>query len=68
VVVRVWIRIVNRDTGRNKVLRVLVNGGAESDEPVVVVDKSVAEELELSLEDMDIVEVELASTVTHNYI
>ena len=67
-VVRVRIRIVNRGTGKDRVLRVLVNGGAESYEPVIVVDKSIAEELGLSLEVMDIVEVELASTVTHNYI
>lgn len=67
-VVRVMVRIINEELGKSKVLKVLVNGGAESEEPVIAVDEATAKELELSLSDMDVIEVELASGATHNYI
>jgi len=45
-----------------------VNSGAESEEPVIVVDKSVAEVLGFSHEDFNVIEVELASGRGHAYI
>jgi hypothetical protein len=47
---------------------VLVNGGAESDEPLVVVDPDIASKLGISGEELDVIEVELASGTTHSYI
>lgn len=49
-----------------KTFIVLVNGGAESDEPVIVLRPEDAEELGLSPNSFDIIEVELASGKTHN--
>ncbi|PVU72012.1 hypothetical protein DDW08_03275 [Vulcanisaeta sp. SCGC AB-777_J10] len=46
----------------------LVNGGAESEVPVIAVTPSIARDIGLSIDDMDLIEVELASGVTHNYI
>jgi len=66
--VRVRVRISFERTGKSAVLVVLVNGGAESDEPVVAVEPEVAEELGFTLEDFELVEVELASGKTHNLI
>jgi hypothetical protein len=65
-VVRVRIRIT--DEGKSIVIKVLVNGGAESDEPLVVVDPNIASKLGISSEELDVIEVELASGTTHNYI
>ena len=65
-VVRVKVRL---SRGSNvKELAVLVNSGAESEEPTVVVDKDVAELLGFNLDDLDVVEVELASGKTHSFI
>jgi len=65
-VVRVRVRIT--DGGKSVVVKVLVNGGAESDEPLVVVDLDIASKLGISSEELDVIEVELASGTTHNYI
>jgi hypothetical protein len=65
-VVRVKVRIT--DGGKSVVVKVLVNGGAESDEPLVVVDLDIASKLGISSEELDVIEVELASGTTHNYI
>ena len=46
----------------------LVNGGAESEVPVIAVTPSIARDIGLNIDDMDLIEVELASGVTHNYI
>ncbi|MCX8204991.1 MAG: hypothetical protein N3H31_05015 [Candidatus Nezhaarchaeota archaeon] len=67
-VVRVRLRISDPRCSRSVATRALVNSGAESEEPVVVVDLPVARELGLELEGMDVIEVELASGVTHCYI
>ncbi len=67
-VVRVLVRIKNEENNRSITLRVLVNGGAESDEPIVVVSPREAEMLGISMDELDIVEVELASGYTHSYI
>jgi len=66
--VRVRIRILNEIKEKEKVLTVLVNGGAESEEPVIVISKEDALDLGLSLGDFEVVEVELASGKTHNLI
>lgn len=65
-VVRVRIRVSHG--GRSVTAVVLVNSGAESDEPTVVLRPEVAEELGLTLDSFDIVEVELASGRTHSLI
>ncbi len=46
---------------KSKVLVVLVNGGAESEEPVIALRPEEAEELDLSIDNFDLIEVELAS-------
>jgi len=66
--VRVRLRIVREGSGRSWELIALVNGGAESEEPVVVVDPEVAESLGFSINDFELIEVELASGKTHNLI
>ncbi|MHB9301878.1 hypothetical protein [Thermofilum pendens] len=43
----VRVRLVNEEAGRSVVVRVLVNGGAESEEPVVAVTPDVAREVGL---------------------
>ena len=65
-VVRVKVKIINEKKGRSKELVVLVNSGAESEEPVVVVNSEIAKEL--GIEDFDIIEVELASGRTYNLL
>ncbi len=67
-VVRVRVRLINESTGRSSEIIVLVNGGAESEVPVIAVTPSIARDIGLDLDDMDLIEVELASGVTHNYI
>jgi hypothetical protein len=54
--------------GKEKALTVLVNGGAESEEPVIVVKPEDARDLGFTPEDFDIIEVELASGITQNLI
>jgi hypothetical protein len=60
--------LINESTGRSSEIIVLVNGGAESEVPVIAVTPSIARDIGLSIDDMDLIEVELASGVTHNYI
>ena len=67
-VVRVRVRLINESTGCSSEIIVLVNGGAESEVPVIAVTPSIARDIGLSIDDMDLIEVELASGVTHNYI
>ena len=64
--VRVRIRIKANE--KNKVLTVLVNGGAESEEPVIVIKPADARDLGLNINDFELIEVELASGITHNLI
>lgn len=64
--VRVRIKVTWKN--KAKTFIVLVNGGAESDEPVIVLRPEDAEELGLLLNNFDIIEVELASGKTHNLI
>jgi hypothetical protein len=64
--VRVRVR-VSRGS-REKALTVLVSGGAESEEPVIVVKPEDAKDLGFTPEDFDIIEVELASSITQNLI
>lgn len=64
--VRVRVRVSRGD--RSKAVVVLVNNGAESEEPVIVLRPEDAEELGLPLSDFDVVEVELASGRTHGLI
>lgn len=64
----VRIRLIRELAGKSKSLVVLVNGGAESDEPVVVIDPAVAGDLRFSEDDFELIEVELASGKTHNLI
>jgi len=66
--VRVKIKIRNDTNGRETTLRVLVNGGAESEEPIVVITPDIAKELGINVDNLEIVEVELASGYTHSYI
>ena len=68
VAVRVKVRIVRECSGASKSLVVLVNGGAESEEPVIVVDPETATDLGFSISDFELIEVELASGKTHNLI
>jgi hypothetical protein len=65
-VVRVRVRISWGGKTRNVV--VLVNGGAESEEPVVVLRPEDVEELGLPLDSFDVVEVELAVGRTQSLI
>lgn len=65
-VVRVKVGVAWRS--KAKTFIVLVNGGAESDEPVIVLRPEDAEELGLLPNSFDIIEVELASGKTHNLI
>lgn len=44
----------------------VVNGGAESEEPIIALRPEDAEDLGLSLNNFDVIEVELASEKTHN--
>lgn len=64
--VRVRLRL--RNNGKEITIVALVNGGAESEEPVVVITPQMANELGLNINEMGIIEVELASGTTHNYI
>jgi len=66
--VRVKVRITREKTGKNHTLVVLVNSGAESEEPVIAVTRDVAYKLGFTQNDFDIVEVELASGKTYNLI
>lgn len=66
--VRVSVRLINEGTGNNAEVVVLINGGTESEVPIIVVTLGVARYLELNLNDMDEVDVELASVTTCNYI
>ncbi len=66
--VRVKLRISRRDKNISETLIVLVNGGAESEEPVIAVTPDTALKLGFSLNDFELVEVELASGKTHNLI
>jgi hypothetical protein len=65
-VVRVRVGISWGGKTRNVV--VLVNGGAESEEPVVVLRPEDVEELGLPLDSFDVVEVELAVGRTQSLI
>jgi predicted aspartyl protease len=66
-VVRVKLRVSRGN--RAKIVTVLVNSGAESEEPVVVLRPEDAVELGFSLRsDFDIIEVELASGKTQCFI
>jgi len=65
-VVRVRVRV--SFGGSSKTVVVLVNGGAESEEPVIALRPEDAEDLGISLSSFDIIEVELASGKTHNLI
>lgn len=68
-VVRVKVKIKSLSTGKSKDEVVLVNSGAESEEPVVVVDEAVAKELGVwPPENAEVVEVEEASTRGQAYI
>jgi len=67
-VVRVRVRLINEGTEHNVEVIMLVNGGAESEIPVVVVTPDIATDLGLDLSNMDLIDVELASGVTRNYI
>ncbi len=66
--VRVRVRIRNEAVGRGVVVRVLVNGGAESEEPIVAITPREAELLGIRSEDLEVVEIELASGYIHSYI
>jgi len=52
-IVRVSVRLINEGTENNAEVVVLINGGAESEVPIIVVTPSVARYLELNLNDMD---------------
>ncbi len=67
-VVRVNVKIVNEDKNRECIVTVLVNSGAESEDPVIVIDSEIAKRLEIDFNDLELIEVELASGKTHNYI
>lgn len=66
--VRVKVRVVSERAGKAENLVVLVNSGAESEEPIIVVGPETAEELGFSIDDFELIEVELASGKTHNLI
>lgn len=67
-VVRVKVRIMRESSNKSKEVVVLVNSGAESEEPVIVVDTKTAKFLGFSIDDFDLIEVELASGKTHSFI
>jgi len=67
-VVRVKLRIVNERNSVSKELVVLVNGGAESEEPVVVITPSDARDIGLETCNFELIEVELASGKTYSLI
>lgn len=67
-VVRVRVRIARESSSKSVEVAVLVNSGAESEEPVVVVYPEVAEALGFSISEFDLIEVELATGKTHNLI
>jgi glycosyltransferase involved in cell wall biosynthesis len=50
------VRVRITDGGRSVVVKVLVNGGAESDEPLVVVDPDIASKIGIPGEELDVVE------------
>jgi NifB/MoaA-like Fe-S oxidoreductase len=54
--------------GKSRTVVVLVNGGAESDEPVIALRPEDVEDLGIPLNSFDVIEVELASGKTHNLI
>jgi len=62
------VRVRITDGGKSVVVKVLVNGGAESDEPLVAVTPDIASELGISDEELDVIEVEHALGTTHGYI
>ena len=64
----VRVRVKISRGSREKTLIVLVNSGAESEEPVVVVSPRDAIDLGFNLEEFDVVEVELASGKTQGLI
>jgi hypothetical protein len=66
VAVRVKVRVSHGN--RSKVVTVLVNGGAESEEPVIVLRPEDALELGTSLENFDVIEVELATGISRSLI
>lgn len=66
--VRVRVRLINESIGRGSEIIVLINGGAESEVPVIAMTPSIARDIGLNIDEMDLIEVELASGVTHNYI
>jgi hypothetical protein len=51
------VRVRITGGGKSVVVKVLVNGGAESDEPLVVVDPDIASKLGISGEELDMIEV-----------
>ncbi|MCC6017271.1 MAG: hypothetical protein LM583_03190 [Desulfurococcaceae archaeon] len=65
-VVRVRVRVLWG--GKSRTVVVLVNGGAESDEPVIALRPEDVEDLGIPLNSFDVIEVELASGKTHNLI
>lgn len=65
---RVRVRIVNEESNASKELIVLVNGGAESYEPVVAITPSDARDIGLEMDDSELIEVELASGRTYALI
>jgi hypothetical protein len=52
----------------SRIVVVLVNGGAESEEPVIALRPEDIEDLGIPLNNFDVVEVELASGKTYNLI
>ena len=65
-VVRVRVRVLWG--GKSRTVVVLVNGDAESDEPVIALRPEDVEDLGIPLNSFDVIEVELASGKTHNLI
>jgi hypothetical protein len=66
VAVRVKVRVSHGS--RSKVVTVLVNDGAESEDPVIVLRPEDALELGTSLENFDVIEVELATGISRSLI
>jgi len=66
--VRVRVRVVNERSGASKELVVLVNGGAESEEPVIAVMPRDADDLGFKNGDFELIEVELASGRVYSLI
>jgi len=66
--VRVRVRVVNERSGASKEFVVLVNGGAESEEPVIAVTPHDAEDLGFRAGDFELIEVELASGRVYSLI